>query len=68
MVVHILLNLECGLVHFLGSVTEKGPPSTEITKSKPSLTQKYRGCHKDTPFSEAAQRRASRWEDSFQKS
>lgn len=27
MVVQILLHLECGLVHFLGSVAEKGHPA-----------------------------------------
>lgn len=64
MVFHVLLTLECGLVHFSGSVAEQGPPSTEIAKSKPSLTQKYQEVTEgDTPFSEAAQHRASRRED-----
>lgn len=38
MVFHFLLNLECGLVHFSGSVAEQGPPGPEITKFEPTLT------------------------------
>lgn len=56
MVFHVLLTLECGLVHFSESMARQGPPSTEIAKSKPSLTQKYQEVTEgDTPFSEGHQ-------------